>query len=211
MGLPDERNLLQPNGVHMSEIAKSTSCDLGDPVKLIYVGHLTKSKGIHLIIEAIHQLKTLANFKFDIYGDGPFLENIKTLIHKYQLHNHVKIMGKKGHREVLLKYSEYDIGVALYTRDDSFNYYCDPVKVKEYLAAGLGTVISDVPYIADIIHKNKLGYKTSNSIEDIKHVLNLASDKKNVLEIKENVRNFKIDLDWNNLFDRNYERIAITI
>jgi glycosyltransferase involved in cell wall biosynthesis len=207
MGLSKRRNLLQPNGVHLKTIVKKTVCNISNPIKLIYAGHITKSKGIHLIIKALYELRKTVNFQLDIYGDGPFLKNLEGLIAKHRLHTQIKLMGNIEHNKILLRYTDYDIGIALYTQDDSFNYYCDPVKVKEYLAAGLITIISDVPYIAEVIEERELGYKTSNSIEDIKRVLELALDKKNISKTKKNIRNCNLELDWDSLFKRNYNYI----
>ncbi len=209
MGLSNERNLLQPSGVHFNEIAKRLpyAVDDTDIIKLIYVGHITKSKGIHLLIEALQKLKNIVNFRFDIYGEGPFLENLILLVHKYHLCNQVKFMGRREHSEILSKYADYDVGIALYTLDAQFNYYCDPVKVKEYLAAGLVTIVSDVPYIAEFIEKHRLGYKTSNSVEDIDKTLEIALDKKSILEVRKNVEKCDFDFDWDTLFSRNYSYI----
>ena len=48
-------------------------------VKFIFVGRLVKIKGVHTVIRALAQIHAAYNWKFDVLGDGPQMEELKAL------------------------------------------------------------------------------------------------------------------------------------
>jgi glycosyltransferase involved in cell wall biosynthesis len=60
-----------------SEVAKIGSEKKNDLLRLIFIGRITESKGIHDIVDALTQLNTLtAKFRFDLYGDGELKDEV---------------------------------------------------------------------------------------------------------------------------------------
>ena len=158
-GLPESKNILQPNGVELEHIR----CHEDKiPKTIFYVGHLTKSKGVDLVIKAIKTLDD-SEVKFFIYGDGPYKGELIQLTVDLGLTEQVFFLGGKDNSEILREIGKYQIGVAFYTSNDDFNFYCDPVKVKEYLAVGCPVIMSDIPEIAGAVEKEKMGIVIRNN------------------------------------------------
>lgn len=70
--------------------------------KIIAIGRITKSKGFHIIIKALSELKS-KNYKMPqliIVGEGPYLRNLRDLVQYYQLDDFVTFTGKIAYEEV---------------------------------------------------------------------------------------------------------------
>lgn len=66
---------------------------VNDIKNLAYFGRITKSKGVHLIIEALANFKDL---RLDIYGrldDGNYTKELESLIIKLRLDTRIKLLG----------------------------------------------------------------------------------------------------------------------
>lgn len=71
-GIDDDKIVVIPNGVDLDRFSKCDSRFLldGDPV-ILYVGMLSRMKGIPILIEAIDRLRSvLPNVKLHLVGDG---------------------------------------------------------------------------------------------------------------------------------------------
>lgn len=196
-GLDDKKNILCPNGVHLKNIPSKKSKE-EEILKVVYTGHITKSKGIHYVLEALKILKDKTIF-FDIIGQGPFLKDIEHYISEYNLQEQVRLLGYMQNEDLLNKICDYDVGVALYDMSDEFNYYCDPVKVKEYLASGLIPLTSSVPWIGKFLVDNKIGFIADNS-NDIAKILNELKNESLYKEYTQNIITTNLKLDWDEIF-----------
>jgi len=70
-----------------------------EPIKnfnrILYVGRLSKEKGIDVLLKAINKIKKeIPNIKVDIVGDGPEAEHLKSLSESLNLQNTVFFSGK---------------------------------------------------------------------------------------------------------------------
>lgn len=59
----------------------------------IYVGRITKEKGIDFLVKALIKLNGYKNFKFFIIGDGDYLEEAKKMIIENELDNNILFFG----------------------------------------------------------------------------------------------------------------------
>ena len=77
--------------------------------KILYVGRLSKEKGIKFLIEAIIKLNNNnqlpEGWKIDIFGEGELHDEIDAQIKRYNLNNIVKLKG--FHNNISEIYSEY--------------------------------------------------------------------------------------------------------
>ena len=200
-GVPEEKNLLVPNGVHLKDIHLS-----GEriPHSLFYVGHLTKTKGVQQILKA---LKSLKEYQLFIIGDGPYRKALEKLAADLGIKKRVFFLGKMSNEEVLEKISRFEIGLAPYTTDEDYIYYCDPVKVKEYLAAGCPVVVSGLVWIAEEIRKQNCGVV----VGDFSKELSVAVKKieKNFSQMSQNARNFAVQFDWFEIYRGAFARMGL--
>lgn len=148
---PNPANVIVvPNGVYVKSVRTKGTHDKG----LVFIGNLAKEKGLDLLIEALAKVPKV---RLTIYGDGGERQDLEKLTAKRGLIERVTFAGQTDNQTILNLLADYQAGVALYQASQSYVYYSDPLKVKEYLAAGLPVIITRVPEIADIIEQEKAG------------------------------------------------------
>jgi glycosyltransferase involved in cell wall biosynthesis len=81
------------NGIVIENIAERTS--IKQPPRFVVVSHLRKSKGIQDLIAAVSSLpEPIKNeLKIDIYGEGPFENELKTLINGQKRVKNFRFLG----------------------------------------------------------------------------------------------------------------------
>jgi glycosyltransferase involved in cell wall biosynthesis len=128
-------------------------CENGKVFNLVYTGHLSKERGL---IEMIQSLSFINQpVKLSIFGSidmgqvDSYLGNIQDL-------KKVDFLGWIEHRKVLKLLNRYDAGmICLHPLP---NYVTAlPIKLFEYMAAGLPVIASNFPILREIVEGNKCG------------------------------------------------------
>jgi N-acetylgalactosamine-N,N'-diacetylbacillosaminyl-diphospho-undecaprenol 4-alpha-N-acetylgalactosaminyltransferase len=70
---------------------------------IIYVGRLSREKGIFVILEALLEIKKKYSFVFNFYGDGPDKQSIKKFIQKNNLKDMVFLKGFIKNKNFIFK------------------------------------------------------------------------------------------------------------
>jgi len=115
-------------------------------VKLIYVGSLTRLKGIDKLLDEILQLPYCVNL--DIVGNGKLLANLKRLIKLNKGGAQVRFIETMPNRKVRELMTEYDC-LILPSRYDGWG-----AVVNEGLMAGLFVICSENCGAKELIHEN---------------------------------------------------------
>ena len=197
----------QPNGVFLQNINNQKK-NYSKKIKIVFSGNLVESKGINQIIEALNTLKNKKNFSIDIYGDGIQKKKLISKIKKRGLQKNFKFKGIIKNENYLRNLKNYDVGLALYNSKETHNFYCDPVKIREYMAAKLIIITTNIPEISKYIQQKKIGYVIKeNDKSGLNKILNQISSKKLRFNIKKNYEKLKLTLDWFDLFDNNMNKV----
>jgi glycosyltransferase involved in cell wall biosynthesis len=115
---------------------------------VVFLGHLVPRQGVDLLLEAASLVRgTRPDIRFEVIGGGPEEANLRSLATSLGLTDTVRFVGfLVDHRDVERHLAGASIAVAPYLpTENSFTRYADPGKLKAYLAAGLPTVLTDVP------------------------------------------------------------------
>lgn len=80
---------------------------------LVYLGRLVKSKGVHLLIEAVYRLKTNHGLmpKLTVIGHGPELANLRQQVLNYGLDSQVNFVGQKTGESLVEMLNQHQIMV----------------------------------------------------------------------------------------------------
>ena len=196
------------NGVDRKRSAKSIVLPMGanlqriktKPItkikrhQIVYAGHLLEKQGVQIVLEALPLVvKKIPDIKFIIVGEGEYGDRLKAQAKEFGVEKNVVFKGfVKSHKALEEILTASALGIAPYV-DDPENYtrFTDPGKPKLYLGCGLPVVITQVPKIADEIHKKRAGIKVtydSKSIAD--SIIKLISNDR----IYEEFRRSAIDL-----------------
>jgi glycosyltransferase involved in cell wall biosynthesis len=201
LGIEYRKNIIVPIGVELREIRKLS--DIRRNV-LVFVSHLTRSKGVQLAIEAMEDItKKFPEVMLEVIGTGPFEKELMKIVKRKRLEDKVKFLGAMDHERLMQYLPTCGIALATYEPDpNSITYYADPTKPKEYLACGLPVIITRVPWIAEEIEKRPMGIAISyDKKELVNAVVKLLSDDIFYELCKRNTIEFVSELDWNKVFD----------
>lgn len=128
-----------------------------------YMGTLDIHKKMHLLLEAFSKLTSdRPNLVLLIVGDGPDRESIENQIKKLGLSANVIITGWVDYASIENYLFAMDIAVHHHS-----NSYCCPLKIFDYMAAGLPTIAPDIPFIHDEFDKDVHLVVTQPNVESI--------------------------------------------
>jgi glycosyltransferase involved in cell wall biosynthesis len=121
-----------------------------------FVGSLKPWHGLGTLVEAFALLcNRHAGVRLLIVGDGPERESLETDIRLRGLWGAADLIGAVAPDEVAGLLASMDVGVAPYSH--MANFYFSPMKVYEYMAAGLPVVASRLGQLAALIRPGHNG------------------------------------------------------
>ncbi len=208
-GVERNRNLLVPVGIEIEKI-KSVPYAKINRYNLVFVSHLTKSKGVQLVIEVMEDIvRKVPDAKLEIIGIGPYEPELKNLVITKNLSTYIRFMGQMNHKKLFEYLPTCGIALATYLDDpDSITYFADPTKPKEYLACGLPVVITKVPWIAEIIEKENMGIAVGyDKKEVVDAVIKLLMDDVFYKQCRDNAREFASNLNWEGIYKKAFDRV----
>lgn len=163
--LNDFGNHLKPktqtvyNGVLIDDIIpKKTIRNKVNP-KFLVVSHLRESKGIQDLVTAVNFMsEDLKNsLKVDVYGDGPYKNELIELVSKYKLETIFNFKGSQSNVNEL--YQNYDYLI------QPSHMECFSLSILESLAANIPVITTPVGGNTEVVTNNENGFifETKNS------------------------------------------------
>ncbi|MFC1771777.1 glycosyltransferase family 4 protein [Pseudomonadota bacterium] len=184
-GVPAEKILVNQNGVNIEAVKYSGSGEVrqeyGIPESSFlvgYIGGMETFRRLPEVVGAIARLRQAGND--DIYlmlvGDGDDMPAVQAAVKADGdfLRDALVCVGWQEHSDIPRFLAAFDIAVFPFT-----NAYCSPLKLFEYLGAGLPTIGPDTPAVREVFRDGV----------HLKLVKQDASDLTNaILELKNNPR-----------------------
>src|SRR5260221_641184 len=175
--------------------------------QVVFLGHLLKKQSVQEMLSAIPQIiRDIPRFHFVILGGGEYEVALKQQVKKLHIEKYVSFKGWIKERELLDKtLGESAIAIATYVPEKdrlrNFSYYGDPTKLKDYLAAGMPVILTNVSYNAKILEEKKCGIVVEYESRSIaKAVLYLLKDQKKLKEYRRNALLYANQFDWKTIF-----------
>jgi len=137
--------LVVPNGVDPSfyKLPESNPTERLKRRTIVYAGSLDHDYGVNLLLEAFSRLNPAFRAKLVLAGSGPLARSLNAEFEDEKLDGGVRLLGIVEHKKLPELLWEATVGVAPYLIGSSAAYGV-PMKIKEYLAAGLPVVASRV-------------------------------------------------------------------
>ncbi|WP_101776358.1 glycosyltransferase family 4 protein [Pasteurella oralis] len=139
-----------------------------------FLGTLKPWHGVSILVQAWSLLRERGyNTRLLIVGDGPQYQALSDEIEKLGLLEYVQFTGAVAPETVPMWLAKMDIAVAPYPTIDKF--YFSPLKIYEYMAAGLPIIATRVGHLDSVIENNYNGIlvvpdepsKMANSIAEL--------------------------------------------
>lgn len=158
----DRRRLyVTPNGVDMARFsdrrASGVSAESSDSERfsVVFVGSLKPWHGVSILVQAFERVRqSIPEARLLVVGDGPVRCEVEELRSRLGPET-VLLTGEVPHQEVPRWLEKADVGVAPYP--DLEDFYFSPLKVVEYMAAGLPVVASSVGQLQSLVRDGKTG------------------------------------------------------
>lgn len=157
-------------------------------IKLIFVGHLIRRKGLDILLDA---LKILDDYQFnlDVIGNGPKKLEYEKLSENYGLKDKVNFVGEISNPDLLKKLPYYDY-LVLPSRYETFG-----IVLIEAMSCGLPVISTKVASIPEIVTSEEVGILVEpDSPESFaKGIIKAFNKKWDRGKIKKYAKNFSIE------------------
>lgn len=140
------------NGVLIEDIIPKTEERNKTNPKFLVVSHLRASKGIQDLVEAVHLLSNdlKSNLKIDIYGNGPYKNELLQLV---SIHNlEINFNFKGSHSTINVWYQNYDYLI------QPTHMECFSLSILESLAANIPVITTPVGGNLEVVTNNENGF-----------------------------------------------------
>jgi len=128
-------------------------------VSIVYLGDITSERRIHELIELTGILNRTYSIITHIIGrnkNQQYAEKLNSIINKYKINNKVKLHGYIPIEEAIQILSQSDIGL-LPPRNPKDFVRSLPVKLFDYMSAGIPVIMPEFPLSKDVVMKHKCG------------------------------------------------------
>lgn len=148
---------------------------------VVFVGRISKEKGLHLLLEAWSKMGTELNIKLKVIGDGP---HRKTLEDKYSHLKNINFLGKLNSTDVLTYMSR-----AKYIIVPSVWYEGFPMTIVEAYSVNTPVISSNIGSLKEVVIDEVTGFHfENNNVNDLGTVLKKALTYPRYKELQENVK-----------------------
>jgi glycosyltransferase involved in cell wall biosynthesis len=190
-----EKTFFISNGV---DIINTTLPEISESgrFKVLFVGNLTKAKGIYDLLESLTKFKGEKNFFVDIIGDGPEKKNLLRTINNNNLYKYVSFSGRLSPQKVQKRMLSTHCFVLPSHSEGS------PNVVKEAMACARPVIATNVGGTPELIEHgvNGLLFEPGDNQTLREHITYLSENRKVAQEMGLQARQFIIDQDltWEN-------------
>jgi len=152
----DLKKLGEKKPIHVIENSVesfSSNSDIVDPFQIIYVGRLVFYKNLEVILKAIPIIKQkIPKIKLVIVGDGPYKENLESLIKKLDINENVDLKGYLSTQEKFQLISQ-SMALVFPSLVEGFG-----LVILEAFSQRRPVIVSNVRPMSDIVQNNETGY-----------------------------------------------------
>lgn len=196
------------NGVVLEHFLQARQKEKHPPT-LVYMGLLSDAWGVDLVLEALPLIKNeISDIRFLIIGYGDKMQKFMELAVKLGVKNDTIFLGKQPHNKLSEYLKQADVAVAIY-KDRKFVEYASPLKIREYMAAGLPVIVSKIGEGEQIVEASGAGELVDNSPESIASAaIKILTDQNLRKKFSENSVRYAANFEWNIILEKVFRFIA---
>lgn len=201
MDVPAKKVSIVSNTPPLQKYNGSVMQHSGRALNIVYVGRLTRLRGIDLLIRGVEDFLRRGNsqdtIKVDIVGTGPDKVNLQKLVSTLGLEACVNIHGWLEQDDVDAMMMAANVGVVSYRVCSHWNHTI-PNKIFDYMLAGIPVLSTPVTTIGRIVRAHECGIVCSSELPgDIGKALEELTDPNLRQELGQRGRQAVIDqFNW---------------
>lgn len=154
MGVDPARIFVTPNGVHLDQFAnpdrEAARADLGignvDGPVLGFTGYYRDWHRLDLVIDGMKDDAALGKAHLVLVGMGPVEDELRDRATRRGVGERVHFAGTRPHHRIPAILAAFDVGLV-----PAINPYASPLKLHEYMAAGVVPVAPDQPNLREVL------------------------------------------------------------
>lgn len=208
-----ERVHVIANGVDTDRIRpaeRAVATPDADPFVVGFVGTLKPWHGVDTLIGAMALLAGRdSSYRLLLVGDGPQAASLTEQAESYGIAGAVEMTGAVEPALIPRLLGRMDIACAPYPRLADF--YFSPLKVQEYLAAGIPVVASNVGELPTVLDGGRLGelVQAGNVTALAAAISALRADTERRQALRELGRRAAMGNDWRQVLNRTLDLVAV--
>jgi glycosyltransferase involved in cell wall biosynthesis len=182
-----------------------------EPNRVIFVGHLLEKQGVQLALRALAVVRErIPAARLLVIGDGPYRAALESLADELALGPAVEFAGYvESHAEVEERIAESALGLAVYDPGNaSFTEFADPGKIKNYLAAGVPVITTEIVHSAHEIEQAGAGLVVDYEVSSLAAAMVELIDPSRQTVARRAAARMGAESDWVAVFDRAFEELC---
>lgn len=206
------RVFVVPNGMNLRLFVQGRQ-KVPHPPTLVYMGTILPLWGIDLAIRAMAKLlQAIPDIRLLVAGYGPAEADLQALCQALGVADRVIFLGPFKYEALPSILSQADVGIATSLPDSTFRYYASPLKLIEYMAAGLPVIASRVGQTEITMKEADAGILINNSVEEfVRAAISLFGDRALYERYSQAAINYSADFDWDLLMEKAYQYVLQVI
>lgn len=200
--------IIIPNGTSNNILNKTKPEYISSAPRLVWVGYIDDWVAIDEFLDAIKLLIIeYPEISFELYGGGPLTNYLEKQVSEKELDNHVKFLGRIDFNKLPEVFSRATIGVAPFKDNIVMKYACT-LKVRDYMAAGLPILTTDIGELKDLMKESGAGIAVKPNSKDfaegVRYLLRSSIEWKTK---SNNGRDWAKNSEWEILFNNELDEI----
>jgi glycosyltransferase involved in cell wall biosynthesis len=163
------------NTVNLKTIQRRTKLLTPNELTLVYMGGVTRHRGLQDIIQAMHILKTQErDIQLVVIGEGKYIAQLKNLAMTLGVTDRIKFTGYKTFTSDLML--RCHVGIIPHQRTEN-NIASSPNKLFHYMYYGLPVITSSCESLVRIVRESQCGWTYSTIMELVDLIKTLDDDR----------------------------------
>ena len=191
-GVNSDKISFLPNGVDLSKFTKSNL----NSKRIIFSGAMYHHRGLDMLLNTLPSvLQKISDLEVLLYGNGPELEKLKSIVREKHLESTVKFMGWIQNDQIPAILSDASLGIGPLRLTDVTKGAL-PIKILEYMASSLPIIAIKDTVPTDVLHDGQNGFLIENE-EDLEEKIVIIFSNES-LRVRMGLRSREIvtGFDW---------------